>query len=136
MGTIGTRAMSLFSLADLEAAVPLVRTIVPPTPQHAWPLLAKRTGAEVWVKHENHTPIGAFKVRGGIVYLDALKRRIRQAQRRRDGNARQPWPIDRPGRRTGRLAMRHFRAARQLPREERGDASLWRRADRSRRRFR
>ncbi len=48
---------------------------MPPTPQHAWPLLAKRTGAQVWVKHENHTPIGAFKVRGGIVYLDALKRR-------------------------------------------------------------
>lgn len=67
--------MSLFSLAELEAAVPLVRTIVPPTPQHAWPLLARRTGAQVWVKHENHTPTGAFKVRGGIVYLDGLKRR-------------------------------------------------------------
>jgi len=66
--------MPLFSLADLEAAVPLVRTVVPPTPLYAWPLLAKRAGAEVWVKHENHTPIGAFKVRGGIVYLDALKR--------------------------------------------------------------
>ncbi len=66
--------MSLFSLAELEAAVPLVRTVVPPTPLYAWPLLAKRAGAEVWVKHENHTPIGAFKVRGGIVYLDGLKR--------------------------------------------------------------
>jgi threonine dehydratase len=66
---------SLFSLAELEAAVPLVRSVVPPTPQYAWPLLAKRTGIEVWVKHENHTPIGAFKVRGGVVYLDALKRR-------------------------------------------------------------
>jgi threonine dehydratase len=67
--------MTLFSLAELEAAVPLVRTIVPPTPQHAWPLLAKRSGVNVWVKHENHTPIGAFKVRGGIVYLDGLKKR-------------------------------------------------------------
>jgi threonine dehydratase len=67
--------MTLFSLAELEAAVPLVRELVPPTPQHAWPLMAKRTGAQVWVKHENHTPIGAFKVRGGIVYLEALKRR-------------------------------------------------------------
>ena len=66
--------MSLFTLAELEAAVPLVRTVVPATPLYDWPLLAKRTGAEVWVKHENHTPIGAFKVRGGIVYLDALKR--------------------------------------------------------------
>jgi threonine dehydratase len=67
--------MSLFTLAEVEAAVPLVREVVPPTPLYAWPLLARRTGAEVWVKHENHTPIGAFKVRGGIVYLDALKRR-------------------------------------------------------------
>jgi threonine dehydratase len=67
--------MPLFSLEELEAAVALVRTSVPPTPQHAWPLLAQRTGAQVWVKHENHTPIGAFKVRGGIVYLDGLKRR-------------------------------------------------------------
>jgi threonine dehydratase len=66
--------MALFSLAQLEDAVPLVRSVVPPTPQHAWPLLASRTGAQVWVKHENHTPIGAFKVRGGIVYLEALKR--------------------------------------------------------------
>jgi threonine dehydratase len=69
-----TDRVTLFSLPELEAAVPLVREIVPPTPQHAWPLLAKRTGAKVWVKHENHTPIGAFKVRGGIVYLDGLKR--------------------------------------------------------------
>jgi threonine dehydratase len=67
--------MSLFTLADLEAAVPLVRTIVAPTPLYDWPLLARRTGAQVWVKHENHTPAGAFKVRGGIVYLDGLSRR-------------------------------------------------------------
>jgi threonine dehydratase len=67
--------MPMFTLAELEAAVPLVAKMVPPTPLHAWPLLSKRTGAAVWVKHENHTPIGAFKVRGGVVYLDALKRR-------------------------------------------------------------
>jgi threonine dehydratase len=47
---------------------------MPPTPQYAWPLLARRAGCEVWVKHENHTPIGAFKVRGGLVYMDRLKR--------------------------------------------------------------
>ena len=63
-----------FSLADLDAAAALVRAVVPETPQYAWPLLAERTGAEVWVKHENHTPIGAFKVRGGIVYMDWLVR--------------------------------------------------------------
>jgi threonine dehydratase len=65
---------TMFSLAELEAAAELVRTVVPETPQYPWPLLASRTGAEVWVKHENHTPIGAFKVRGGLVYMDWLKR--------------------------------------------------------------
>src|SRR5215467_2403492 len=64
----------MFTLTDLENAAALVRAVVPPTAFYAWPLLAHRTGAQVWVKHENHTPIGAFKVRGGIVYLDALKR--------------------------------------------------------------
>src|SRR5229473_1074413 len=61
-------------LARLEDAAALVRTVVPATPQYCWPLLSRRTGAELWVKHENHTPIGAFKLRGGLVYLDALRR--------------------------------------------------------------
>jgi threonine dehydratase len=61
-------------LAALEAAAALVHGVMPPTPQYCWPLLSRRVGAEVWVKHENHTPIGAFKVRGGVVYLDDLKR--------------------------------------------------------------
>jgi threonine synthase len=64
----------LFTLAELEVAAQLVHRTVPPTPQYAWPLLAKRTGCEVWVKQENHTPTCAFKVRGGIVYMDNLKR--------------------------------------------------------------
>nr|WP_245185738.1 threonine dehydratase [Falsiroseomonas frigidaquae] len=58
----------------LEAAARLVHEVFPPTPQFAWPLLAARSGAEVWVKHENHTPTGAFKVRGGLVFMDRLKR--------------------------------------------------------------
>jgi threonine dehydratase len=62
-------------LATLEAAAGLVHRVVPPTPAYCWPLLSRRMGAEVWVKHENHTPIGAFKLRGGLVYLDDLKRR-------------------------------------------------------------
>ncbi len=61
-------------LAALDAAAALVRTVVPPTPQYCWPLLSRRVGAELWVKHENHTPIGAFKLRGGLVYLDDLRR--------------------------------------------------------------
>ncbi len=64
----------MFTLAELEDVIPLVRASVTPTPQYPWPLLKVRTGVEVVVKHENHTPIGSFKVRGGIVYFDRLKR--------------------------------------------------------------
>jgi threonine dehydratase len=66
--------MTMFTLDELEAAMTVVHAHVPPTPQFAWPLLKQRTGVEVWVKHENHTPTGAFKVRGGTVYMDWLKR--------------------------------------------------------------
>jgi threonine dehydratase len=62
-------------LATLDAAAALVHRVMPPTPQYCWPLLSRRIGAELWVKHENHTPIGAFKLRGGLVCLDELKRR-------------------------------------------------------------
>lgn len=64
----------MFSLDALHEAADLVHAAVPPTPQYAWPLLAERAGTEVWVKHENHTPTGAFKVRGGLTYLDWLRR--------------------------------------------------------------
>jgi len=65
----------MLTLADLKSAADLVHRVVTPTPAIAWPLLGERVGAEVWVKHENHTPIGAFKVRGGLVYMADLKRR-------------------------------------------------------------
>ena len=64
----------MFSLAELEQAARLVHRAFPPTPRIAWPLLAARCGAEVHVKHENHTPTGAFKLRGGLVYMERLKR--------------------------------------------------------------
>jgi threonine dehydratase len=64
----------MIDLETLEAAAALIHKVVPPTPQYCWPLLSRRVGAELWVKHENHTPIGAFKIRGGLVYLDAVKR--------------------------------------------------------------
>jgi threonine dehydratase len=63
-----------FELSELEQAAELVHKVVLPTPQYAWPKLAQRAGCTVWVKHENHTPTGAFKVRGGLVYLDRLVR--------------------------------------------------------------
>ncbi len=65
--------MESISVAELESAAAIVHRHMLPTPQIAWPLLRARTGCEVWVKHENHTPIGAFKIRGGLVYLHHLK---------------------------------------------------------------
>ena len=62
------------NLRELEAAAEVVYAHMRPTPQIAWPLLAERCRCEVWVKHENHTPVGAFKVRGGLVYMESLAR--------------------------------------------------------------
>jgi threonine dehydratase len=67
----------MLDLATLEAAATRVYATMPPTPQYAWPLLARRAGCEVWVKHENHTPTGAFKVRGGLNLLAQLAQRER-----------------------------------------------------------
>ncbi len=61
-------------LDRLEAAADFVHSVMRPTAQICWPLLCARAGAEVWVKHENHTPSGSFKVRAGLVYMDDLKR--------------------------------------------------------------
>lgn len=63
----------MFTLPELRAAQSRVHQEMPPSPQYAWPLLARRLGCEVWVKHENHTPTGAFKVRGAITFIDWLK---------------------------------------------------------------
>lgn len=63
-----------FSVAELQAAAELVHGQMAPTPQIHWPTLSNRVGAQVWVKHENHAPTGAFKVRGGITFIDWLRR--------------------------------------------------------------
>ena len=70
----------MFTLAELRDAHDIVQKALRPTPAFAWPLLAARLGAEVVVKHENHQPTGAFKVRGGLTYCDALKRRDPQVK--------------------------------------------------------
>lgn len=67
--------MSKPTLAALAATAALVYRAMSPTAQIRWPLLEARCGCEVWVKHENHTPTGAFKIRGGLVYMDDLVRR-------------------------------------------------------------
>jgi threonine dehydratase len=64
----------LFTLDDLHAAREVVGRVFDPTPQYRWPLLTRRCGVDVWVKHENHTPTGAFKARGGLVFFDRLAR--------------------------------------------------------------
>src|SRR4029077_4414288 len=61
-------------LSDLESAAQVVYSAMHPTPQQRWPLLDRRCGCHGWVKHETHTPVGAFKVRGGLVYFDHLRR--------------------------------------------------------------
>ncbi|MCG2591628.1 threonine dehydratase [Ramlibacter sp. XY19] len=63
-----------FSRDEVEAARATVAAVVPATPQFAWPLLQARLGRPVWVKHENHTPVGAFKLRGGLTYFETLAR--------------------------------------------------------------
>jgi threonine dehydratase len=65
--------MPLPGLAIIERASEIVYAAMPPTPQHSWPLLNQRAGAEVWVKHENHTPLGAFKIRSGLTYFRRLR---------------------------------------------------------------
>ena len=70
-----TADAALPTLADIEAAAQVVYREFPPTPQYRWALLSERLGADCWVKHENHTPVGAFKIRGGLTFFDALARR-------------------------------------------------------------
>ena len=67
--------MSLPSLSEIEAAAQVVYRDFGPTPQYRWALLSQRLGADCWVKHENHTPVGAFKIRGGLTYFDQLRQR-------------------------------------------------------------
>ena len=64
----------MYTRADFEAATAVIRQVAPPTPEIAWPLLRAELGVETVVKHENHGPTGAFKLRGGLVYLDRMRR--------------------------------------------------------------
>ena len=62
------------TLSEIEAAKALIRPYIHETPAYRWPLLEAGLGCDLWLKHENHTPVGAFKIRGGLVYMDELKR--------------------------------------------------------------
>ncbi len=88
-------AIFMFDLEHLTQAQSLVYRHMRATPAYAWPLLAESLGCEVWVKHENHTPIGAFKVRGGLVYVDELERtaNVRELVTATRGNHGQSIPF-------------------------------------------
>lgn len=68
-----SETMTLPSLAQVREAQTLLYRYMAPTPQYSWPLVNQRLGAEAWIKHENHTPVGAFKIRGALIYLDWLR---------------------------------------------------------------
>ena len=68
------RDWKLPTLPEVQEAAALVHRFMPPTPQYRWPILAQESGCDLWIKHENHTPTGSFKMRGGLVYLDWLRR--------------------------------------------------------------
>ena len=68
------------TLADIEAAAQVVYRDFAATPQYRWALLSQRLGTDCWLKHENHTPVGAFKIRGGLTYFDQLAQRGRLPQ--------------------------------------------------------
>jgi len=67
-------AMTLPSLTEIREAQDVLYRYMPPTPQYSWPLINQRLGTEVWIKHENHTPVGAFKIRGALIYTEWLRR--------------------------------------------------------------
>ena len=107
--------------SGVRAAAAIVHARIAPTPQHRWPLLDERCGAQVFVKHENHTPVGAFKVRGGIVYFDRLMARGDAIRRRDQRHARQPRAVGRAAPRVTtacrrRSSCRTATAARRTPR--------------------
>ena len=110
------------SLADITAASDLLYRHLAPTPQLRWPRLCEALGTEVWLKHENHTPVGAFKVRGGLVYFDSLRKHdpgCRGVVSATRGNHGQSVGF---AARAARPSCGDLRAARQQPGEERRDA--------------
>ena len=63
----------MLTLKDIEHAAQVVYRSFQATPQYHWGLSSQRLGADCWIKHENHTPVRAFKIRGGLTYFEALR---------------------------------------------------------------
>lgn len=73
LDALSERVNGMWKLKDIETAAQLVYREFQATPQYRWALSSQRLGTDCWIKHENHTPVGAFKIRGGLTYFDALK---------------------------------------------------------------
>ena len=89
--------MELPCLAEIEKAQRVVYAHMPPTPQYTWPLVNERLGTEAWLKHENHSPVGAFKLRGALVYMESVSYTHLDVYKRQDGRGRREsdshrWP--------------------------------------------
>ena len=119
----------MFSVDDLKAAQSVVYSQMLPTPQIHWPQLSLRTGAQVIVKHENHAPTGAFKVRGGITFIDWLKTHPPRGPRHYHRHPRQPRSIPSARSHRRRSGRQNLCAARQFGGKKRCHAGLWRRGD-------
>ena len=128
--------MNLPTLNDIETAADVVYRSFAATPQYRWATLSQRLGTDCWVKHENHTPVGAFKIRGGLTYFDQLAKRSGAMPRRSDQrHARQPRPEHGLGRAGTRRGLHHRRATGQLDRKKRCHACTRRHPHRTRHRF-
>ncbi len=125
--------MQLLTPEEIASARAIVAEVQAPTPTLRWPLLDARLGARAWVKHENHTRVGAFKLRGGAVYLHELVRREPDVRWRDQRDARQSRAVDRARCGGPRPGVHDRRAARQFGREERRNARARRDARRARR---
>ncbi|MDQ7050899.1 MAG: hypothetical protein Q9M92_15755 [Enterobacterales bacterium] len=81
----------MFDLKELEQALDIVHSVVTPTLQNNWAQLCQSLGCDVWVKHENHTPTTAFKVRGGVYLVHQLLNSQKSTQGFDLSYSRQSW---------------------------------------------
>ena len=132
---VAARGFAMFNLQEIRRAHEVVLQALRPTPALNWPLLDDRLGAEAVVKHENHLPTGAFKVRGGVTYVDALIKHDPAVRGAHFGDARQSRPESCLRRAACRASGDDRRPAGQFDREKRGYASARRRIDRVRARL-
>ena len=97
----------MLTLQDIEAAARVVYQQFQATPQYRWSLSSQRLGTDCWIKHENHTPVGAFKIRGGLTYFEALKSRGELPKEVISATRGNHGPVDRLGGSRPRRGLHH-----------------------------